>query len=139
MMRRLSTVSAIKTVGLAVGLAIGLAACESAPPFKVTGIQLSNKIDEGNRVYSPGSVFDATSTVYASIATEGAGSATLDAQWLNHDGTVFDEQTQKIEQTEPKHYEFHYKPEGGWEAGKRYTAHFTVDGGQKRTREFEIR
>ncbi len=118
---------------------VGLAACTEPAPFKVTGLQMSNRIDDGNRVYSPGSVFDSTSTVYASIAAEGTGSATLAAQWLDADGKVMAEQTQKVEQTEPTHYEFHHKPEGGWVADKRYTAHFTIDGGQKRTREFEIR
>ena len=118
---------------------LGVAACTAPEPFKVTGIELSNRIDAGNRVYSPGAIFDSTSTIYGSIATEGAGSATLAAEWLDADGSVMAEQTQKIEQTEPTHYEFHHKPEGGWQVGKRYTAHFTVDGGQKRTRDFEIR
>lgn len=130
----------MRTLSMLCAIALlGLAACEPAVPFKVTGIELSNRIDEGNRVYSPGSVFDSTSTVYAVIAAEGTGSATLAAQWLDADGSVMAEQTQKVEQTEPTHYEFHHKPEGDWVAGKRYTAHFTLDGGHKRTREFEIR
>jgi hypothetical protein len=121
-------------------LVVGLAACTAPEPFKLTGIQLTNKIDAGNHVYSPGTVFASTSTIYASIATEGSGSATLAAQWLDADGTtVLAEQSQKVEQTTPTQYEFHYMPEGGWEAGKRYSVIITVDGGQKRNRDFEIR
>jgi hypothetical protein len=130
-----------KLPSLFVGLLIAVAAC-SAPsePFKVINIDLSNKVDENNRPYSPGNVFAPTSTVYASIVTEGTGSAKLGAQWLDADGsTVLADQSQEVTNTKPTTYEFHFIPEGGWTAGKRYKVNLTVDGGQKREREFEIR
>jgi hypothetical protein len=125
---------------LSVVVLLGVAACTAPEPFKVVEVDLSNKIDAGNRVYSPGTVFSADSTVYASIATEGAGEAKLGATWFDADGTtVLAEQSQDVEQDAPAHYEFHHKPEGGWTQGKRYSVILSVDGGQKRNREFEIR
>jgi hypothetical protein len=78
------------------------------------------------------------STIYASIATEGAGAGTLKAQWVGADGQTLTEQTQQINPTKPAHFEFHFAPPGGWPKG-RHKVTFTLDGGGTRTRGFDVR
>jgi hypothetical protein len=66
-------------VGMVSIVMLAGAACTSSPPSEplaMTAIDMSNKVDEGNRVYSPGQLFAPTSTIYASIATQGTGKGT---------------------------------------------------------------
>ena len=118
-----------------------IAACTSEPkePVKVTGIDLSHEVDEKNEPRSARETFAPTSTVYASIAVEGTGSATLAARWTDPTGKVISEETKAINPEKPQRYEFHISPPAGGFPLGRYKGVFTLDGGSPRTREFEIR
>lgn len=121
-------------------LVLVAAAC-SAPsePVKIAGVDLTHEVDQHNEPRSARETFSPLSTIYASIATEGTGTATLAAKWTDPTGKVLADQTQTINPTKPQRFEFHIPPEGGKHATGRYKVVITLNGGATRTREFEIR
>ena len=121
-------------------MVIGAASCSKpAEPVKIESINLSNAIDQNNHVVSLSETYAQQGTVYASIATEGAGEATLKARWLDPTGKVLTEQAQTVHPTQPSFFEFHYLPPGGWPVTGRYKAEFSIDGKDTRSREFQVR
>jgi hypothetical protein len=119
-------------------LGCALAACKPAEPVKITSIELGTFVSDDKSISSPSETFASSSTIYASIATEGAAAGTLKAQWVSADGQTLTEQTQQINPTKPTHFEFHFAPPGGWPKG-RHKVTFTLNGTGTRTREFEVR
>jgi hypothetical protein len=122
-----------------VAVLILVTACSNpVEPVKITAIVLGGKINDDKSISSMQETFAPSSTVYASISTEGGGQATLAARWTAADGRLLAEQTQTIDPTRASHYEFHLAPEGAWPVG-RHKVVFTLNGGAARTREFEVR
>lgn len=114
--------------------------CTSTPaePLKITAVDLGSAITDEKKVTASGQTFSPTSTIYASIATEGSGAGTLTARWTAPDGQVLVEQKQTINPTKPAHFEFHHAPAGGWPIG-RHNVVISLDNAGARTREFEVR
>jgi hypothetical protein len=123
---------------MVLGLLLAGACSKPAEPLKIAAIDLGHGVSDDNRVPSPSETYAAAGTVYASISVEGTGSGTLTARWTSADGQLLAEQTQKIALIAPAHFEFHLAPPGGWPKG-RHKAVFTLNGGDSRTREFEVR
>jgi hypothetical protein len=121
-------------------LMMGMAAC-SAPsePVKIVAVDLTHEVDEHNEARSARETFAPTSTIYASIATEGTGKATLTAKWTDPSGAVLADESQDINPTKPQHFEFHIPPAEGHHPLGRYKVALSLNGGSTRTREFEIR
>ena len=122
-------------------LALAVAGCSApAEPVKIVSVDLTHEIDENNETRSGArETFAPTSTIYASIATEGTGPATLAAKWTDPSGKVLADEKKEINPTKPQRSEFHIKPpEGGHPVG-RYKVVVTLNGGGTRTREFEVR
>jgi hypothetical protein len=119
---------------------VALAACSREPvePVKITGVDLSHEIAANNEPRSARETFAPSSTVYAAIATEGSGPATLAAKWTDASGKVLADQNQSINPTKPQRFEFHLDPDGDWALG-RYKVVITLNGAAPRSREFEIR
>ena len=132
----------IRRTAVAVGAVwmVALAAC-SAPsePVKIVAVDLTHEVDEHNEPRSARETFAPTSTIYASIATEGTGPATLAAKWTDPNGKVLADQTQNVNPTKPQRFEFHIPPSGGEHPVGRYKVVIALNGGSTRTREFEIR
>ena len=104
----------------------------------MTSIEMATFVNDDKSISSPSETFAPSSTIYASIATEGAGAGTLKAKWVGADGQTFTEQTQQINPTKQAHFEFHFAPPGGWPKG-RHKVTFTLNDAGTRTREFEVR
>ncbi len=86
----------------------------------VSTISLGKAIGADKKVSAPTATFGKTDTIYASIDTTGAGSATLKAKWTYHkDGKVamVTEDTQTIYPTGPATSEFHVSKPDGWPVG----------------------
>ena len=128
-----------------VALLMGLAACSApAEPVKIVAVDLTHEIDEHNEARSARETFAPTSTIYASIATEGTGKATLSAKWTDPAGKVIADQTQDINPTKPSRFEFHIPPAAGAHPLGRYKVVIALNGGAGghgaiKNREFEIR
>jgi len=124
---------------MSVGFVLLLTGCSKPiEPVKITAVDLSHEVDAHNEPRSARETFAVTSTVHASIATDGGGPATLAARWTDAAGKVLQEESQNINPTKPQRFEFHLKPENGWTLG-RYKVVITLNGKEPRSREFEIR
>lgn len=123
-------------------LLVGMAGCSSTPaePVKITAVDLTHEIDEHNETRSGArETFAPTSTIYASIATEGTGAATLAAKWTDPAGKVLADEKKEINPTKAQRSEFHIAPPDGGHPLGRYKVVVTINGGGTRTREFEVR
>jgi hypothetical protein len=111
----------------------------AVPEFRVAAVELGNAIDANKRVPAPTSVFAASDTIYAVIATEGAApSVTLGAKWTYEDGQTVNESTQTIAPTGPAATEFHIAKPDGWPTGK-YKVEISANGAPAGSQEFEVR
>jgi hypothetical protein len=126
-------------------LAVGLAGCSApADPVKIVAVDLTHEIDEHNEARSARETFAPTSTIFASIATEGTGKAILTATWTDPSGKVIADQKQDINPTKPARFEFHIPPAAGAHPLGRYKVVIKLNDGAGghgaiKNREFEIR
>lgn len=125
----------------AVAVLVGIAGCSKpAEPVKIVSVDLTHEIDANNETRSGArETFAPTSTIYASIATEGSGPATLAAKWTDPTGKVLADEKQDVNPTKPQRFEFHIAPPPGGHPVGRYKVVVTLNGGAARTREFEVR
>ena len=108
-------------------------------PATINAVELGNAIGADNRVTTASAVFGKTDTIYASINTSGAATATnkLNAKWSYQDGQTVHTEDRAMQGADTI-YEFHINNPKGWPVGK-YKVDITVDGGQLQTREFEVK
>jgi len=121
------------------GMLAVIAACSAPEPVKIVAVDLTHEIDQNNEPRSARETFAPTSTIYASIATEGTGPATLAAKWTDPNGVVLSDESKQINPTKPQRFEFHIPPAADQHPLGRYKVVITLNGGGTRTREFEIR
>jgi len=103
----------------------------------VTAVNLGRGVTPGKTVTSETTQFGRNDTIYASVATTGAGNGTLTARWTYQDGQVVDESTQSISPTGPAATEFHISKPSGWPAGK-YTVAVMLNGVPGQQKEFTV-
>jgi hypothetical protein len=128
-------------------LAVAAASCggsEPAPPppaapaaLAVASVDLGSAIDAERRVVEPKTAFAPTDTIYASVATTGAGTAKLTARWTFEDGQVVNESTQDVAPTGPATHEFHVTKDTPWPAGG-YRVEILLNGAPVMTKEFTV-
>jgi hypothetical protein len=89
--------------------------------ISVGTISLGKAVGPDKRVSAPVETFAKGDTIYASVETTGAGTATLKAKWTYRKGdqtTPVDEQSQPITPAGPATTEFHVSKPTGWPAGQ---------------------
>lgn len=107
----------------------------------VSTITLGNAISADRTVTQAADSFDRKDTIYAAVATTGAGTATLKAKWTyrkNGQEAVVMEDTQTIQATGPASSEFHISKPDGWPAGD-YQVEILVDGKPVGTKTFTVK
>lgn len=111
----------------------------STAPATIVAVELGNAIGADNRVTTANAVFGKTDTIYASVNTSGAATATnkLNAKWSYQDGQTVHTEDRAMQGADTI-YEFHINNPKGWPVGK-YKVDLTLDGGQLQTREFEVK
>ena len=101
---------------------IGAAACGSKAPVqagvKVTGIDLGRSLAADKRIADATDTFKPADTVYASIGTDGTGTATLRTSWTYAGGQTVNESSQTISPSGPARTEFHISNSDGWPTGR---------------------
>ncbi len=96
----------------------------------VLTITLGNAIGADKKVTQAADSFGKKDTIYASVNTTGAGTATLKAKWTyrtNGQETAVKEDTQTIVATGPASNEFHISKPDGWPAGNYQVEIFVAD------------
>jgi len=92
----------------------------AAAGVTVASIALGKAVGADKKVAQATDSFGSKDTIYASVDTAGAGSATLKAKWTYRKGgqeSLVKEDTQRITQTGPATSEFHVSKPDGWPAG----------------------
>jgi hypothetical protein len=128
---------------LAVCLAAILAAACGGKDTSAAGVSVTG-IDVGRTLAADKSIGDVTDsfrpgdTIYASVKTEGAGTATLTATWTYQEGQKVNESSQTIAPTGPARTEFHISRPDGWPPG-RYRLDVTLNGNPGGTKQFDVK
>ena len=101
-----------------------------APGVTVLTITLGNAIGADKKPTQATDSFGKKDTIYASVDTAGAGTATLKAKWTyrtNGQEATVKEDTQTIALTGPARNEFHISKPDGWPAGNYQVEIFVAD------------
>jgi hypothetical protein len=102
----------------------------AATSVSVDTITLGNAIGAGKKVSQAADSFGKNDTIYASVDTTGAGSATLKAKWtyrMSGQESVVKEDSQTITPTGPASSEFHISKPDGWPTGDYKVEIFVAD------------
>jgi hypothetical protein len=106
----------------------------------VSSVSLGKAVGADKKVTAATDTFAKGDTIYASVDTTGAGSATLAAKWTyTKDGKTVPvkEDTATINATGPATSEFHISKPDGWPVGT-YQVDISVDGKPAGTKSFKV-
>jgi hypothetical protein len=111
-------------------------------PLSVVSIDLGKAVGMDKKVTAALGVFAVRDTIYASVATDGAGeNATIAAKWsyVKQDGSTVpvNESSQTISASGPAATEFHIAKASSWPKGK-YRVEVLLNGAPAGTREFDV-
>jgi hypothetical protein len=104
----------------------------------VSSVDLGSAVDGDQKVTTPTTSFGAKDTIYASVATTGAGTAKLDAKWTYQDGQTVNEEGTTINPTGPANTAFHIAKPSGWPTGS-YKVEISQDGKSVSTKDFSVK
>ncbi|BDU19655.1 hypothetical protein [Dyella sp. GSA-30] len=104
----------------------------------VSAVDLGSVVDGDQKVTTPTTSFGAKDTIYASVATTGAGTAKLDAKWTYQDGQTVNEESTTINPTGPANTAFHIAKPSGWPTGS-YKVEISQDGKSVSTKDFSVK
>jgi hypothetical protein len=131
-------------IGLAVVLGLTVSACSKKPAVpaavSVKAVTVGKAIGADKRVTAPASSFAKSDTIYASVETDGTGTASLKAKWTFHKGdkvALVNENAQTVVATGPAVTEFHISKPDGWPAGD-YQIEVFLNDASARTQKFTV-
>jgi hypothetical protein len=117
-------------------LLAGVVGCGSGEPLRVTTLQLGRSLNADSTVAAFTTRFASRDTVYLSVITAGAGSATIGVRWL-YFGHLVDEPKRKVSYQDIAATEFHLKTAAALPPGD-YTVEAFLDGQPAGTRAFQV-
>jgi hypothetical protein len=110
--------------------------CGSKQPLQVTTIQLGRSVNSDRTVSGFTSTFSPDDTVFLSVLTGSAGSATIRVRW-KYGTRVIDEPSKHVSYNQASATDFRLQSPGGFPRGD-YTAEVFVDDQPVGTREFHV-
>jgi hypothetical protein len=139
--------NALTALGLALALGLTVSACSKKPAapaapaaVSVKAVTVGKAIGADKRVTAPASSFAKSDTIYASVETDGTGTANLKAKWTFHKGdkvALVNENAQTVVATGPAVTEFHISKPDGWPAGD-YQVEVFLNDASARTQKFTV-
>jgi hypothetical protein len=90
--------------------------CQAGEPIRVTNVQTGRSLNADNSVGTITTRFRPEDTMYASVITDGSGSATLAARWT-YAGRLVNEASKDVRYHEQAATEFHLEPPGRFPTG----------------------
>lgn len=109
----------------------------TSSPVTLVAVDLGSAVGPDQKVTTATTTFTPKDTIYASVATDGTGTATLDAKWTYQDGQTVNESSQTIAPNGPAVTSFHISKPDGWPAGS-YKVEIMLDGRSVATRDFTV-
>jgi hypothetical protein len=104
----------------------------------VASVDLGSKVGADNRITAAGDSFAPTDSIYATVLTNGSGSAKLDAKWTYQDGQVVHEDSKTINANGQEATSFMISKPGGFPAGS-YKLTVSLDGSQVASKDFTVK
>lgn len=117
------------------------AAPEAAPapaPVAVAMVDLGSAVGPDQKITTATTAFTPKDTIYASVATTGSGTATLDAKWTYQDGQTVKDDSKSIAPTGPADTAFSISKPDGWPAGN-YKVEISLNGAVVATKDFSVK
>lgn len=117
------------------------AAPEAAPapaPVAVAMVDLGSAVGPDQKITTATTAFAPKDTIYASVATTGSGTATLDAKWTYQDGQTVKDDSKSIAPTGPADTAFSISKPDGWPAGN-YKVEISLNGAVVATKDFSVK
>lgn len=117
------------------------AAPEAAPapaPVAVAMVDLGSAVGPDQKITTATTAFTPKDTIYASVATTGSGTATLDAKWTYQDGQTVKDDNKSIAPTGPADTAFSISKPDGWPAGN-YKVEISLNGAVVATKDFSVK
>ena len=118
-------------------LAAYVCGCGAGEPLRVSDVQVGRSLNSDNSIGSHTTSFKPGDTMYASVLTDGSGSATITARWT-YAGRVVNETAQKVSYTGHAATEFHIRPSGDFPTGE-YVLEILFNGEPVETRNLRVR
>jgi hypothetical protein len=112
------------------------AGCGSGQTLRVTSIQLGRSLNADSTVANHTTTFGPADTVYVSVLTAGAGSATISVRWT-YAGRVLDEPKKRVSYKDVAATEFRLQSAAGFPPGD-YAVEVFFDGQSVGTRPFRV-
>src|SRR6476646_1708149 len=113
-----------------------LIGCGSRQPLQMTTIQLGRSVNSDRTVSSFTSTFTPDDSIYLSVLTGGAGSATIRVRW-KYGERVIDEPKKQVSYSQAAATDFRLQSPGGFPRGD-YTAEVFVNDQLVGTRPFKV-
>jgi hypothetical protein len=110
--------------------------CGTGEPLHFSAIQLGRSLNSDNTVGNFTTSFKPGETVYVSVVTTGAGSATIGVRWT-YSGRVVDEPKKKVSYKDVAATEFHLQTAAALPPGD-YSVEAFIDGQSVGTRPFRV-
>jgi hypothetical protein len=114
------------------------AAPASATPVTLVSVDLGSAVGPDQKVTTATGTFTPSDTIYASVATDGTGNATLDAKWTYQDGQTVKEDSKAIAATGPATTTFSISKPDGWPAGD-YKVEISLNGTPAASKDFSVK
>jgi hypothetical protein len=114
------------------------AAPASATPVTLVSVDIGSAVGPDQKVTAATTTFTPRDTIYASVATDGTGNATLDAKWTYQDGQTVKEDSKTIAATGPATTTFSISKPDGWPAGD-YKVEISLNGTPAASKDFSVK
>ena len=125
------------STGLAMAMSLAIVfACGSNQTLRVTSIQLGRSVNADRTLGGFTTTFAPDDSVYLSVLTNGAGSATIGVRWM-FNNRVIDEPKKHVTYAGPSATDFRLQNVGGFPLGD-YTAEVFLNGQSIGTRTFRV-
>ena len=104
----------------------------------VASVDLGSKVGADSRITAAGDSFAPKDSIYATVLTNGTGSAKLDAKWTYQDGQVVHEDTKTINANGEEATSFMVSKPDGFPAGS-YKLTVSLNGSQVASKDFTVK
>ncbi|HTM29356.1 MAG TPA: hypothetical protein VL097_08420 [Rhodanobacter sp.] len=104
----------------------------------VASVDLGSKVGADNRITAAGDSFAPKDSIYATVLTNGTGTAKLDAKWTYQDGQVVHEDTKTINANGEEATSFMVSKPDGFPAGS-YKLTVSLNGSQVASKDFTVK
>lgn len=114
------------------------ASAPAAAPVRLVSVDLGSAVGADQKVTTATTTFTPKDTIYASVATDGTGNATLEAKWTYQDGQTVKDDSKTIAATGPANTAFSISKPDGWAAGN-YKVEVSLNGAPAASKDFSVK